>query len=601
MKTRIPTLIIALTIISAMPLNSQVNWIDITGGIYGDSSNWDPAGIPTGTDPILFNNPNNINGTYTVTFDQDREARNLQNQTGNPTFDLDGNTFTLSLTGSTAREALEFDGRHGGSTTTFSNGTINSYGRLTMGGGTVLNGRTVTFNNVTLNFLAGDELNRDILVGRYSAGSNTNGLSGHTLVFENSTVNARIMRSGLSGGIFDTTIDITSGSTVDLDGEITIGWTDATNNFVNVSGGSQVDTTDIIIANFAGANNNGLTISGQDTVVNISNNLEVRSFENSINISDQAEVNVASKMVMASSSSQTGHAVSITGGSQVSAGEIEIANTSNSSGNTFTMSGADTQLSSDWIQVGVTGASSNVFTMNDGTLNVGSDSAAGYFLVTGSGNSATFNSGNVTIQDTSGTGYLRATSGNSISIDGATLTVDQVRIANGENGFSFNSGTLNVDVFNPAVVTEAGNFTVGNGSGDTATLALTGLNEHRFGDLTLLADSIISFSISGTGIDEFAFADLSGELSYGGTLAIALSATPMAGQSFALFSGFTDQSGVFADFDLPELDPGLNWDFDHSTGVLSISVIPEPTTASYALGLGLIVFARCVMMRRKKN
>ena len=70
---------------------------------------------------------------------------------------------------------------------------------------------------------------------------------------------------------------------------------------------------------------------------------------------------------------------------------------------------------------------------------------------------------------------------------------------------------------------------------------------------------------------------------------------PHAGDHFALFSYAQAPVGNFEDFNLPALGAGLNWDVSqlHSTGLLSVTAVPEPQTwALWMVGLGGLVVRR---------
>ena len=91
----------------------------------------------------------------------------------------------------------------------------------------------------------------------------------------------------------------------------------------------------------------------------------------------------------------------------------------------------------------------------------------------------------------------------------------------------------------------------------------------------------------------------SGLLSLDGTLEVLLidGFDPSLGDSFDLFD-WGSIEGSFDNFILPELATGLHWDTSdlYSTGVLSISAVPEPTTLAIS---GLICIG--LIVRRRRN
>ncbi|MEI7533515.1 MAG: autotransporter-associated beta strand repeat-containing protein [Verrucomicrobiae bacterium] len=77
-------------------------------------------------------------------------------------------------------------------------------------------------------------------------------------------------------------------------------------------------------------------------------------------------------------------------------------------------------------------------------------------------------------------------------------------------------------------------------------------------------------------------------LNYGGTLIVTnLSSTLVGGESFRLFSA-TTYNGNFTATNLPPLVPGLNWVWTPSTGTLSVSGTPTPTSITPSVSGGVL-------------
>ncbi len=72
-------------------LTSTNYWVRTSGGAYGTAAHWS-AGVPGVSDAVDFSRPS----TYTVTFATDPTNSRLRVSTGTVTFDLNGNTYTLS-------------------------------------------------------------------------------------------------------------------------------------------------------------------------------------------------------------------------------------------------------------------------------------------------------------------------------------------------------------------------------------------------------------------------------------------------------------------------------------------------------------------------
>lgn len=122
------------------------------------------------------------------------------------------------------------------------------------------------------------------------------------------------------------------------------------------------------------------------------------------------------------------------------------------------------------------------------------------------------------------------------------------------------------------------------------------------GDLTLGSANLLTMEIGGlvpgTGFDQLLVSDT---IAFGGTLQVTLinGFTPSAGNSFQLFSAGTYASAFDAQ-QFATLPGSLVWDASQltSTGVLSVTAIPEPATFaiwSAALALG------ATLWRRRKN
>ncbi|MBI5689967.1 MAG: PEP-CTERM sorting domain-containing protein [Verrucomicrobia bacterium] len=120
------------------------------------------------------------------------------------------------------------------------------------------------------------------------------------------------------------------------------------------------------------------------------------------------------------------------------------------------------------------------------------------------------------------------------------------------------------------------------------------------GDLTLEATSTLLLELGGTargsGYDALT---VTGALSAGGTLTVSLinGYSPSSGASFDLLD-FGSLSGTFAAVSLP---PGYAWNTDalHTTGVISLGAVPEPST--YALGAGLGALGIALIRRRPRD
>ncbi len=186
--------------------------------------------------------------------------------------------------------------------------------------------------------------------------------------------------------------------------------------------------------------------------------------------------------------------------------------------------------------------------------------------------------------------------GGNVTIDaGASLIASGSISRNLITQGSISGPTVGSLVFNGSV-RGAGNYTgniVMNGAfspgNSPAAVTVTG-------NLTLGAGVVTTMEIGGTtaGVN-FDQLIVTGTLTFGGTLAINLidGFAPSYGQSFKLFDAANYQS-AFAVQQLPTLGNNLDWDISvlNSTGVITVSGIPEPATVALwtggaALGCGI--------------
>jgi hypothetical protein len=203
---------------------------------------------------------------------------------------------------------------------------------------------------------------------------------------------------------------------------------------------------------------------------------------------------------------------------------------------------------------------------------------------------------------------------------GGTMNINALSVGGTQTANSWNvrAGTLNVNttLAAPVIVssgaTLGGNGTVGattvNNGGTLAPGNATGLLTVS-STLALNSLAISEFEIDGAsrglGLNGYDAVDVAGALTYGGTLNADFGILFGAGShSFNLFD-FSSQSGSLAALNLTGSYSGVlnsgnswslvsgseTWGFDHSTGVLSLTVVPEPRAALLG-GLGLLMLLR---------
>jgi autotransporter-associated beta strand protein len=179
-----------------------------------------------------------------------------------------------------------------------------------------------------------------------------------------------------------------------------------------------------------------------------------------------------------------------------------------------------------------------------------------------------------------GTGSLRKLGSGTLRLTGAGSLTGLTSISN---------GTLRVDSpiwTGSSLAAEAGTTLMGAGtitapvtisSGATLSPGASIGTLTVSNTLTLAAGSTTVIEINATSVTSDTVVGI-GTLNYGGTLTVSLSGTPLAGQSYPLFSA-TSYIGNFAATSLPALGPGLTWNWTPANGTLSVvqNIATNPT------------------------
>lgn len=210
-----------------------------------------------------------------------------------------------------------------------------------------------------------------------------------------------------------------------------------------------------------------------------------------------------------------------------------------------------------------------------------------------------------------GDGTLTLTGNNIWS--GTTVVSAGTLIINGDHSGSTNSVVIQTGG------TLGGNGIIGGNTTFSSTATLSPGNSTGVltfnQNLTLNTGSFSNFEINGaTRGSQYDGVDVGGALAYGGTLTLNFGTTFGVGNfTINLFDGFTSQSSNFAAINFTgdytgsmtdsgggiwDLVDGVNtFQFSTATGNLSLTVIPEPSTAAFLLlaGLGLLAARRRVV------
>lgn len=149
------------------------------------------------------------------------------------------------------------------------------------------------------------------------------------------------------------------------------------------------------------------------------------------------------------------------------------------------------------------------------------------------------------------------------------------------------SGYGSVLLASGKTLTVNGNLAPGNSTG----IVTIGGNLSLASSSTTTMELVSSALGAGSGFDQIALSGTGLSLTYGGALVIDVSLATQVG-SYQLFTGFSSQTGTFSSITFSQAEAAGT--FDYSTGVLTLTAVPEPGTVAL-LGfslLGLLVFRR---------
>ncbi|ACB75002.1 PEP-CTERM sorting domain-containing protein [Opitutus terrae] len=327
----------------------------------------------------------------------------------------------------------------------------------------------------------------------------------------------------------DTALALSSEATLRLaGGKLTVTALDNTGGHVDLSGGTLVLTTQDLAVDAGGP-------LGDNPVVGPGARVELTT----------GQTDVAS-----------GHSLTLAAGASLLTQGGQNAGTVHVAGGTFESAGR-----------AFTNQASGTFNATDATLRFTGNGAAGT-------DDGLQNFGTLNLLNTSVHGDVRSPAGSTINA-GGSVTFDG--LVSGAGHFT-GGGTVT--------------FSGGYSPGDSPALV------PHAGDLVFAPGNMLTLEIGGlargTSYDAL---DVSGHLTFGGTLALAFyggfSAGDLhAGDTFDFFN-WGSQSGAFGTLDLPALAGGLSWDTSqlYTSGNLSISAVPEPSTYGVLAGCACLGFA----------
>lgn len=595
----------------------------------GGDNNWTTAGNWGGTPPVAGNNLTFAGSTRPDPVNDFAAATNFGSiifSAGAGAFTLTGNSInatgpvgitnnssnlqTINLAGLPGAVARTITTNGGGgdiSINSLTNGSLVKLGSgiLTLGasgyGGTTTIGSSGGADGGTLRFTGNKSLSSSITVfagtfdlngntatvpnagNMINLGGGTAGTSAHLALGLGGVIS---FASGGTASLTTTASDIghtVSGGTLNL--------TNGTRTFTVANGAAAIDLeVSSVIANGSGtgnltkSNNGLLRLSGDNTYTGVTR--------------------VTGGGTLEFNSVADGGNSSALGASSNAAGNLQILNASGISyigGNASTdrLIQVGDNTNADTITVSANGSGAIQFT-NTGSLTYGTSGQTRTLVLSGSNEASNTLAAKI---DNNGAGAIGVTksgsgtwilSGADNTYTGATTVSAGTLLVNGNSNGS-SAFTVADGATLGGIGSIAGSVTVNSG-GILSPGQSTGLLS--VGSLSLANGSFSGFELfsntsRGTTFDAV---NVTGSLAYGGTLVISLDTATAVIGDYDLFN-FASQAGTFSAINF--LTPGSAGTFNHSTGVLTVSAIPEPSAVAF-LTLTLTA-AVCFRRFRRKS
>lgn len=613
-------------------------WINIAGGNWGTSNNWNGGLIASGVSYLADFSTIDITGNRAVTLDSARTIGGLKfgDTTGSQTWTLVGaNTLTLDAGGgnvpviavnqNTATISTPISGSYGFSKT--GGGTLTLSGTNAVGGGLTVNAGAVNISGGVTAFGSGTST-----VG-YLTGSGNLTMTAGTLAMAGEL---QVGGSDRSGSQYVATGTVTVANATLSVGALTVARANYLDNSISgtvtLNSGKLVSTNDVILQ-FAGMGRGKLALNGGNFIIGPT----------------------ATKWLMVGYFDSGAGELDVTNGNLFleNGTSIKMCISGNTGGNVVNQVGGNVTFYSDaGVTIGGGGnldlnyaggaTSTNTYNLNGGTLTVpqiisSSSSAARIFNFNGgtlkpaASTTAFFNSGvagavnvrnngaiidatnfSITIgqalvhstiaSDSATDGGLRKNGGGTLTLGNTNTytgntTVNAGTLALGSAGSIANSRIISVAggaVLDMSAVT--GGFTLGaaqtlSGSGSVkGTVTNYGTIAPGAGIGVLTASNNVTLQSGGTAVMEISKTPqtndqlrVAGTLTLGGTLVVTnLAGTLAGGERFKLFQAGTI-SGSFGSNSLPALNVGLAWNTANlSNGILSV-VQTTPTNLTWSV------------------
>jgi T5SS/PEP-CTERM-associated repeat protein len=536
----------------AAPLNAaSIDWLNAADGAFSDGASWDGGAAPSAIDAAEFSTGG---ADYTVTFSADAETASAVVNDQNVTWDLQGNTYTLSGAG-----GLDLSGR------------------------AMLNIQDGSFNTTELNI---------------AAQADSYSYSGSSVTVDNGSLHADAVNIGLDGPQGEPgNLSILNGSTLTAgsialtSGELLVDGAGSSLSAGGIGAALPVnfgfESTKVTIQNGATATIGGFFAGNGDSGVTLS-------------ITGGSSLDIEGSLSFARGSFGDSDRVVVSGGSTLTSetvfsGTEDFTNIKiDGFGSSWTNSG-----DLEWQSGGGIEITNNAVFLNQGAANIQSCCGSN-FIVDGAGSKWT-NGGDINFESNNSI-TLQVSNGGEVDATGQNITASGTTSLIKLDGGTIKAANV---VLAGATLTGNGDIVgnVINGNGGFAGLISPGLSAGELnidGDYVQNADAMLLMEIGGTVAGtEYDVLNISGTAFLDGALEIQLidSYAPVFGDVFNLLTA----EEINLDFNtlvLPELDGSLYWatsvvKIDLNRSAYQAKVVPIPASVwLFGSGLGMLLVWR---------
>ncbi|MEM7453348.1 MAG: PEP-CTERM sorting domain-containing protein [Planctomycetota bacterium] len=355
---------------------------------------------------------------------------------------------------------------------------------------------------------------------------------------------------------------------------------------LEIGTGSNVHRGELNVDGAFGARQSTLTVAGTGRLANSS------SGEGSLNVINGGRAEFQDSLIVGSAFRGVGTMLIDGSGSRVEAVNLDVGGGQvRSTGHAFVQDGAtlitsESQIGSIAPGSGHPGSTGSVIVTGAGSRWT---NANGIYV--GGNNMAAAGTGSVTVANSGliESNALTVYANGSVDLLGGTLDVNTLDFADpgSSSNFNFSAGRLIVDLVSGDLVQDGGVLAPGDSPG------LTDIQGNYF-----LNSGEIEFELEGyLRAMDFDAVNVTGDALLNGTFDVNLTGgfNPVTGDQFDIFDGQIVAGSVYSfDFTDAQLASGLRWDTSlfASSGVISVSAVPEPGSLVIIGALGISAFSR---------